>query len=548
MHRTARRAAVVLAAAAGLVALAAAPALAHPLGNFSVNTSSTVVVEPSAVQVQVVVDRAEIPTRQLFPSLDDRTGELPGGVDAVAAAQCADVAAAATLTLDGARVPLAVSAQDLAFPAGAAGLRTARLTCLLGASDLSPVGSAVEYSLGRVSPAAGWRETIALGDGVRLAGSSVPDTSSTDALRDYPEERLASPLDVSSATFDVREGSGTASGVGALIGGVGDGVLPRGADRVTQAFTDLVSRDRLTVPFGLFAVLVAALLGGLHAFAPGHGKTVMAACLVGRRGTVRDAVLLGAAVTVTHTVGVLVLGLVLTVLGLAEPERAYPVLAAASGLLLVGIGVVLLRSARARSAAPQHDHDHEQAHDHDHTREHADARVLVGSVAAPAPVAPHPGGHEHHEHHEHGHSHDHDHDDHDHADPGVPHSHGFGTHTHAVPTPGGGWRSVAAVGLAGGMVPSPSALVVLLGGIALGRAWFGLALVVAYGVGMAVALAGTGLLLVRARGRLDRYVGTATTGRAARLAGRLAGALPVATALVVLLVGAALTVRALLQL
>ena len=128
------------------------------------------------------------------------------------------------------------------------------------------------------------------------------------------------------------------------------------------------------------------------------------------------------------------------------------------------------------------------------------------------------------------------------------HSHGGRAHTHVVPAPGGGWRSLAAVGLAGGMVPSPSALVVLLGGIALGRAWFGLALVVAYGVGMAVALAGTGLLLVHARGRLDRYVTAGVGGGVGiHVARRLAGALPVATAVVVLLVGTGLTLRALAQ-
>ena len=442
MHRSLRRAAAVSLVALGVVAVTAGPASAHPLGNFSVNTFSEVVVEPSAVRVSVVVDRAEIPTRQLFPTLDDRTGRLPGGADALASSQCVDVASAASLEVDGRAVPLSVTDASLDFPPGAAGLRTARLTCVLRTADLDVVGAGVDFALSRIAPADGWRETVALGDGVRLVDADVPTSSLSDALREYPEDRLASPLDVSSASFSVAAGSGAVTGVGALVAGVGDSVLPRGADRVTQAFTALVSRDRLTVPFGLFAVVVAMVLGGLHAFAPGHGKTVMAACLVGRRGTVRDAVLLGTAVTVTHTVGVLALGLVLTVLGLAQPERAYPLLAAASGLLLVGIGVVLLRSARRRRVVPVA------------AVLPAPERVLVGAGVAQGRGDRTHGDHAHadgtrdgHDHGHHaGHRHGaHDHgqaaqDDHAHGDPDHAsthpvhdhaHHHAHGDHAHA---------------------------------------------------------------------------------------------------------------------
>jgi nickel/cobalt exporter len=214
------------------------------------------------------------------------------------------------------------------------------------------------------------------------------------------------------------------------------------------------------------------VLGGAHALAPGHGKTVMAAYLVGLRGTLRQAMTIGPTVTITHTAGVLLLGLVLSTTRAVASERVYPWLGLASGLLLAAVGVGLL--ARA---VPSHGHDHPHGHGHDH---------------------PHP-------------------HDHDHGDPGPPL----------------GRRGLVALGLAGGLVPSPSAVVVLLGGIALGRAWFGVALVLAYGLGMAATLTGVGLLLARLRTRMDRRLHLPAGTLPARL-GRL---LPAATASVIVLVG-----------
>src|SRR5205807_5099611 len=156
---------------------------------------------------------------------------------------------------------------------------------------------------------------------------------------------------------------------------------------------------------------LAIVLGAIHALAPGHGKTVMAAYLVGQRGSLRQTALIGLTVTATHTAGVLALGLALSASALVAPERVYPWLGLASGALLAVIGVGLLRRA---VGARRHRHAHSHAHAHD--------------------------------------------DD------------------NAPPV---GWRALVAMGFAGGLVPSPSALVVLLGAIALGRAWFGIVLVIA---------------------------------------------------------------------
>jgi nickel/cobalt exporter len=256
-------------------------------------------------------------------------------------------------------------------------------------------------------------------------------------------------------------------------------------DRATAAFTALVGERSLSPGFALVALLLAVGLGAAHALAPGHGKTVMAAYLVGLRGTLRQAATIGATVTLTHTAGVLLLGLVLTTSRAVASERVYPWLGLGSGLLLAGVGVGLLVRAR-----PGHGHPHPHEHE-------------------PGPSHPH---------------------DHPGAVPGV-----------GRPL---GWRGLVALGLAGGLVPSPSAVVVLLGGIALGQAWFGVALVLAYGLGMAATLTGVGLLLAHLRTRMDRRLRVP----AGSVLGRIGRLLPAATASVIVLVGLGLAASGAAQL
>jgi nickel/cobalt transporter (NicO) family protein len=249
-----------------------------------------------------------------------------------------------------------------------------------------------------------------------------------------------------------------------------------GVDRATAAaFTALVGGRSRSAGFAVVALLLAVALGAAHALTPGHGKTVMAAYLVGLRGTLRQAMTIGATVPITHTAGVLLLGLVLSTSRAVASERLYPWLGLGSGLLLAAVGVGLL--VRARSAHHHHPHDHDHPYDHGHDHD-AGGRPL-------------------------------------------------------------GRRGLVALGLAGGLVPSPSAVVVLLGGIALGRAWFGVALVVAYGVGMAATLTGVELLLAHLRTRMDRRLHLPAGSLPARL-GRL---LPAVTASVIVLAGLALAVQ-----
>ena len=505
----------ILAAVAGallVLAVGAAPASAHPLGNFTVNFHSGIRVEPAAVAVSVVIDAAEIPTVQTFPGAGT-------GVDDAAAAtyrtkRCAEAASAAEVRLDGTRVPLAVHTEEIIFPPGAAGLPTTRITCNLRTSErVSTADATLTYRLPLEAERLGWREITAVGDGVELVDSSVPAVSPSGVLTAYPEDLLSAPLDVQDATMGVRSGSGVVAG-GGTPGAPADS-LTRGVDRLTAAYTNLITSHELTLPFGLLAVLLATVLGAMHAFAPGHGKALMAATLVGREGSLRQAVTIGLSVTVTHSVGVLLLGLALTVTSLVAPERVYPWLGLVSGVLLVAIGTTLLRAAMRRPTYVVAEAEGVQ-----------ELVLRAGHTHGGLTHGPHPA------------EHDGDGDLHSPA----PHSHGFFSHTHEPAQLG--TRSLLAVGFTGGLVPSPSALLVLLGGIALGRAWFGVVLVVAYGLGMAAALVAVGLALVRFKDWLDSYSARLTLRGHGKIASFTTRWLPAATSALVILVGLGVAARA----
>jgi ABC-type nickel/cobalt efflux system permease component RcnA len=224
---------------------------------------------------------------------------------------------------------------------------------------------------------------------------------------------------------------------------------------------DLVTASELILPVLLFALSAAMALGAFHALEPGHGKTVVAAYLVGSRGTAAHAVLLGLTVTASHTAGVYLLGgVALYASRYVMPERLYPWLGIVSGVVIAGLGVALVRR---RWRAASHDHDHGHGHDH-HDHDHA---------------------------HGHAHSHGHGHHDHDHA-----HGHDGHHHDHPVSR-----SALVMLGVTGGIVPCPAAVVVLLSALSLNRVGFGLLLIVAFSAGLAAVLIAIGVLVVCA-GRL----------------------------------------------
>jgi ABC-type nickel/cobalt efflux system permease component RcnA len=218
------------------------------------------------------------------------------------------------------------------------------------------------------------------------------------------------------------------------------------------------------------ALLVAMVLGAFHALEPGHGKTVVAAYLVGARGTARHALILGLIVTASHTAGVYLLGGVTFYASQhVVPERLYPWLSLGSGITIAVLGAVLFLR-RYAGADDDHGHHHHGHHHHHHA---------------------HP--------HEHAHGPDHGHgptDGHAHDDHGSDHHH----HDEAISL-----RSLVALGVSGGIIPCPAALVVLLSALSMHRVGFGLVLIVAFSVGLAAVLVAIGLLMVYARRLMTRF-------------------------------------------
>ena len=484
---TRRRMLTLLATGAvtGVLAIAGAPlAAAHPLGNFTHNTFVGFAVSPERIEADHVLDLAEVPTFQERGVMDrDSDGTVSAAEAATwASDRCATAATGITATTEAGAVAWVVGRSEVTFPAGQGDLPTTRLECTLAAAipaTVTTFDARVTVEDGRV----GWHEIIATGAGVRLS-SDVPYTSASSRLTAYPVG--ATPPDATSVHLSWTAGSSAAASGGetaaeptALATPTGDAestTTPLGLDGAASAFTDLVSRQDVTLGFVIVALAIAMALGAGHALAPGHGKTLMAASLIGTGGRKRDAVILGATVTGAHTAGVLGLALALSISTALAPEQAYPWLGLISALLAVGVGVSLLRQARRG-----HDHGHSHAHDHGHGHGHG-----------------------------HGHPHPHPHPRGD--GPAHPHPHPHEAGHVAVTTavladadvapqpstpPRPTTRRVVALGLAGGLVPSPSAVVVLLAGFAIGRSWFALLLVVTFGLGMAVTLCVTGLLVVR---------------------------------------------------
>ncbi|MBO3677065.1 nickel transporter [Streptomyces sp. NEAU-YJ-81] len=500
-------------AAVALVVLPTGSAEAHPLGNFTVNRYDGLVVTPGTLRVDHVEDLAEIPSAQAKPEIDrDGDDTLSGReLGAWAARRCASAAEGARLTVDGRQVPVRDGRAQARRRPGQAGLPTLRVECGLTAALGHGERATVAYRPRDIGTGPGWREVTAQGDRMTLTDADVPKTSASHRLTRYPAGQLSSPPDQRSAALSVTAG-GPALAATAQSGrddAIGSSVLPRGVDRWTQALTSMVARHDITLGFALTAFATAVLLGAMHALAPGHGKTMMAAAAAaGGRSALRDVLALGASVTVTHTLGVFALGLLVTA-GSAAAPSVISWLGIASGVLVAVAGAGLLRKAlRRHRQARAHHHGHD--HGHDHTHGHA---------------------HDHEHDHAHGHAHTHTHD------------HGDGhTHTHEVrPT----LRGTLLLGFAGGMVPSPSAVIVLVGAAALGQAWFGFVLVVAYGLGLALTLTLAGFAAVRLGVRATERLAArkASGSRIDRLLGAVRRASPVGTAAVVLALGCGLVLR-----
>jgi len=436
---------LALLTAAPLLAVLAGslPVSAHPMGNFSINHYTGFSVGPTLARVLYTVDLAEIPTFQELNDLGvSHVGGLPSARRATyLAAKAAGLAGGLSLSLNGRPLALSLVGTDLLFPPGAGGLPTERLYLVLQAT-LPRGGGTLEYHDNNFPDRAGWKEIVAASSGAALSASTAAATSLSAALTVYPASLTSSPPQDVAATFTVAATPGQVNSAVrealtmpplALIhqaeapllrsGGAWSALAQRIASKSvpaaqpvswaagrTDALTTLMTQRTLSPALLALSLLIAAGLGGLHAFSPGHGKTVVAAYIVGSRATARHAVLLGLTVTVTHTIGVFALGLVTLWLShYIVPDRLYPWLGALSGLFITLIGVTLAMRRLAALRRPtlasahdtlghadhQHDHDHDHDHDHQHDHDHGpgadDRRLPDGSVihtpAAPAQAA-----------------------------------------------------------------------------------------------------------------------------------------------------------------
>jgi nickel/cobalt transporter (NicO) family protein len=460
-------------------ALTASPAMAHPLGNFTTNQLAQVRIDEGQARVHYVLDQAEIPTFQQIQRFDaSGNGTIEEAERGpLLESELAEISSGLELTADGRPLRLGQPHDPkLSFPPGQGGLLLTRVEADVSA-PLPRGARRVELVNRAFSGRIGWRAIQILpGSGTDVT-SSVPATDPTDALRSYPQDLLSSPADDLEASFEVRPGSGEVSAPPGLAGGAST------ENRALDGFANALAGADAHGLLILFLLAAAFGWGALHALSPGHGKAMVAGYLVGSRGTPRQALLLGATMTVTHTAAVFALGLVtLAASEYVVPEDLYPWLGVASGLMVIAIGFTVMRSRLRRW------------------------RSLRELEAEGAPT---------------------------------PRRHGHG-HSHGQPLT---MRGLIGLGVSGGLVPCPSALVVLIAAISQHRVGLGMVLIGAFSLGLAATLTAVGLAVIWG-GRALRRLGLERRV----FGGRLAGALPAVSASVIVLAGTLITLRAIPQL
>jgi ABC-type nickel/cobalt efflux system permease component RcnA len=568
------------------------------MGNFSVSHFSGIRLSANIIEIRYILDMAEIPTFQELQATGIATDPDDPRVTAYLAQKADTVKSELGLSINGRPVSLQTISEDVIFPPGAGGLPTMKIGFVYRAAlpDSACVAAtcALEYRDRNLPDRAGWKEVVATAaPGIMLRSSTVPASSRSQELANYPTDLVDSPPQILSARLTFEGDASTAAlpmdgHVDSSVGGTASnasGNPPRTPDsaansaenskpsagivgpatsaqsssavalarsgscppgRVVESdsgagltaphsarsqpaalglkinaqktprnrFTELIASNQWGLWFLLTAALIAAALGGLHALEPGHGKTIVAAYLVGSQGTAVHALWLGLVVTTTHTAGVYALGLItLYASKYIVPDHLYPWLGVTSGLAIAALGLYMLRRRYA---------DHSQRYPHQH-------------------------GEHHHHHGWFAHSHTHEHTDDHEVRPGHHHDHPHHhhrEHQHHVHHPlrrearSFSYRQLVTLGVTGGIVPCPAALVVLLSAVSLHRVAFGLYLILAFSLGLAAVLIAIGLLAVYARRLMARIP---TEGA---LINRW---LPMASAAVVTCLGAAIVFQGLIS-
>lgn len=480
MFARARLVLSILAAIAPLVLiLVPLPLLAHPMGNFSISHYAGIRVEPGFIELRYLIDMAEIPTFQEMQQNNFVARADDERVRAYLSKQAEAFKQALLMTLNGKQLPLQIASQDILFSAGAGNLPTMKFGLVYRAEvkdACTATHCELEYHDANFSGRVGWKEVIAsAGHGVTLENSSVPSQDRSSQLSNYPADLVSSaPQEVGARIVFLSQSArgGTSSFISqtksattptatahsprtkssALEKPVAAAMPitphlaesphveqfgPNQQSTPRNSFTELMAIKQIGFGIALLAAAIAAGLGALHALEPGHGKTIVAAYLVGSRGTARHALLLGMIVTISHTAGVYLLGAItLYAQKYILPDRIYPFLGVLSGILIAGMGCYLF------------------------------LQRCVGVEFA--------------------------------------HTHSLATSTKAKEPSQGSWlqpgkisgRQLLVLGITGGIVPCPAALVVLLSAVALHRTGFGLFLIVAFSIGLAAVLISMGLVAV----------------------------------------------------
>jgi nickel/cobalt exporter len=520
--------------------IVALPCFAHPMGNFSISHYSEITVEHDAVTVRYLLDLAEIPTfqemQQAGMNANHDDPKLAGYIEA----KSREFGALLRISVDGRELTLIPVSRNLVFTPGAGGLPTMKFGFLYRAKIATACklgGCELNYEDDNFQGREGWKEIVVKSEReVTLMRSTAPDQDRSGQLSNYPTDLVNSPPQALHASVSFATVSATEAGFSrapaptvnrARKGAESSTRLTATAQRPVDAtsfpkntssaqpvsapedkiemapnrqktprnaFTEIIATKKLGLGMALLAALIAAGLGALHALEPGHGKTIVAAYLVGAKGTARHAFLLGMIVTITHTAGVYMLGAItLYAQKYILPEKLYPFLGVLSGILIAGMGFYLfLQRFVGRELSYLHTHGG-IAHSHS------------GFFQARAAS--------------------------DYVTESESESRGAGSRK-SIPA-----RQLLLLGITGGIVPCPAALVVLLSGLALHRVLFGLFLIVAFSGGLAAVLIAMGMVAVYA-GRL--------VSRANSEGPLIQRWLPLTSAVMITALGCAIAVRALM--
>jgi ABC-type nickel/cobalt efflux system permease component RcnA len=514
-----------------LLVLTSMPCFAHPMGNFSINHYSKIKIGQKSVEILYLVDMAEIPTYQEIRDFDLTPKPDDPSASRYLDRQEANLRAGLLLVSDGQPVQLETLSRVLTFADGAGGLPTMKIGFVFRGKVEGIAGAhKLSYADNNFPGRAGWKEIVVLGDQAEILTSSAPTVDRSQELTNYSSDALNSPpqqlsasvnyrtaaaapeltaSDSQSKTSENRKFQATSSArrtaaahapspqrqqasFAAISSSGLNGAKP--SDRAVVAapasqhlasahaqntprsrFTELISTQRkLSFWFLFSATLIAAGLGALHALEPGHGKTIVAAYLVGSRGTARHAVLLGIVVTAAHTSGVFLLGAVtLYASRYIVPEKLYPWLGAISGLSVAGLGIfIFLRHLTGETG----EHAHAPGERHSHW--------FLSMFKQATPLE---------------------------TEPGKSASRGAGSWDSKPIGRALSLRELCVLGITGGIVPCPAALVVLLSAFSLHRISFGLFLIAAFSVGLASVLVIVGLTMVYAKRLISSRVQTGSS-------------------------------------